>query len=277
MRPSCTSPRLQSDPGGPEAPRLQLPAALALSSREIRCVIPLIRHPQLRSNPTVLPSPSAYSNQRVDLRRPRGFSPPRRAAQKSSRACCISVPEGVRRVSNNGRHSRPTLRREPVRLVDRSLSRCALHTPRRSPPISSRAASLRPLPSRRCASALAATLDLKALLHRWVRNNRQLLPVDDCPLLPGLRSPPGFWPARNDSTRHVSASAQLDPYRRCLHSVAAASHRSLRSRDRPPFFSAHQPRASLPSVFRLGVCPERSVCNPKTADPLGVCDVKELG
>jgi hypothetical protein len=99
MRPSCTSPRLQSDPGGPEAPRLQLPAALALSSREIRCVIPLIRHPQLRSNPTVLPSPSAYSNQRVDLRRPRGFSPPRRAAQKSSRACCISVPEGVRRVS----------------------------------------------------------------------------------------------------------------------------------------------------------------------------------
>ena len=99
-----------------------------------------------RLRPTRINGPVAF--------RPRGFSPPRRLnPQQSFRACCIPVPKGVRLVSSCSLHSPPALRREPVRLVDHSLSRCALHTPRRSPPTSSRAASLRPLPSRRCASA----------------------------------------------------------------------------------------------------------------------------
>jgi hypothetical protein len=141
------------------------------------------------------------------------------------------------------------------RLVDHSHSRCALHTPRRSPPSSSRAASLRPLPPRRCAStvlpseldSLVATLDLVALLHCLVRSLQQPLPVDGSPLLPGLRSPPGFWSTRN-------ARPEVSPPRPARPVPSTAPHRCrCKPSSTPPlkpttvFLGVSTP-ASLPSV-----------------------------
>jgi len=93
---------------------------------------------------------------------------------------------------------RPAFRRRPARIrTVTAFSRCALHTPRRSPPNCSRSASLRPLPPRRCACALhmnkftlqTSTLDLEALLHCWVRSACHPLPVDLRPLLPWASFP----------------------------------------------------------------------------------------
>jgi len=101
MRPSCTQPRLQSGPDGPEVPRMRLPAPSALASREIRRVNrPSSDNPFLRPLPAVLPLPSARRFHPVRSFHPRGFSPPRRLSpQEEPRACCIPMPEGVRRVS----------------------------------------------------------------------------------------------------------------------------------------------------------------------------------
>jgi hypothetical protein len=100
MRPSCSSPHLLSDPDGPEAHPLQFPAASTLASREIRCVNPLIRSPQLRPLPAMLPSPSADQNQLASPVPPLWFCTTSTACSAGKfRACCIPVPEGVRRVS----------------------------------------------------------------------------------------------------------------------------------------------------------------------------------
>lgn len=130
----------------------------------------------------------------ADSFRPRGFAPPRRFTPRSKfRACCIPVPEGVRRVSTPCCRVPPNLPKKTGSHSDiTAFSRCALHTPRRSPPASSRTASLRPLPPRRCACALhmnkfmlpSPTLDLEALLHCRVRSASRPLPVVGRPLLP---------------------------------------------------------------------------------------------
>jgi len=101
MRPSCTWPRLQSGPDGPEEPRMRLPAPSTLASREIRRVnCPSSDILLLRPLPAVLPLPSAIRFHPGRSVHPRGFSPPRRfSPQEEFRACCIPVPEGVRRVS----------------------------------------------------------------------------------------------------------------------------------------------------------------------------------
>jgi hypothetical protein len=150
--------------------------------------------------------------------RPRGFSPPRRfAPRSSSRACCIPVPEGVRSVSRLATTA-PEVRR-PSGPVRRGLPRLRLHTPRRSPPSSSRTTSPWPLPPRRWTSAphrcrcCAATLDLEALLRCRVRCDRRRCQ---------LRSPSpsmGFVPLQGADrgrppTRRVSASARTTWHRR---------------------------------------------------------------
>jgi hypothetical protein len=157
MRPSCTWPRLQSGPDGPEAPRMRLPASLALASREIRRVnSPLLRHARLRPLPAGVATAIGKPGPTGSLVPSSWFRTTSTAfSAEEFRACCIPVPEGVRRVSRlspplAARH----LRRDTgSRPVDHSGPRCALHTPRRSPPTGSRIASLRPLPPRRCASA----------------------------------------------------------------------------------------------------------------------------
>jgi len=63
-----------------------------------------------RPLPTALPLPSASQRKLVDSFRPRGFAPPRRFTPRSKfRACCIPVPEGVRRVSTPCRRLPPCL------------------------------------------------------------------------------------------------------------------------------------------------------------------------
>jgi hypothetical protein len=138
--------------------------------------------------------------------RPRGFAPPRRLTpQKSPGLVASRYRKGFAAFQHRSLHSPPdSPKRASSRLVDHSHSRCALHTPRRSPPDCSRVASLRPLPPRRCASTFlpsklgspVTTLDLVALLHCLVRSLQQPLPVADGPLLPGLCSPTGFWLTR---------------------------------------------------------------------------------
>jgi len=63
-------------------------------------VCPCSDMPRVRPLPATLPPPSANRCQPASAFRPRGFSPPRRfTPHMRSRACCIPVPEGVRRVS----------------------------------------------------------------------------------------------------------------------------------------------------------------------------------
>jgi len=159
---------------------------IRLSWDSLECV-PSSDMPAVRPLPMALPPSSAVQFPLADTFRPRGFSPPRRFTPHfRSRACCIPIPEGVRHVSESKPpRPEPRIRKyEPPTGLTYDLSRSAFHTPRRSPPTCSRVASLRPLPPRRCASAskphkccsAATTLDLEALLRRWVRDVYRLLP-----------------------------------------------------------------------------------------------------
>jgi len=157
MRPSCTWPRLQSGPDGPEALSMRLPASSALASREIRRVnSPLIRHPRPASTPSDVAIAFGKSVPPDSLVPSSWFRTTSTAfSAEEFRACCIPVPEGVRRVSlpQSPLAARHLRRDTGSRPVDHSGPRCALHTPRRSSPAGSRIASLRPLPPRRCAFA----------------------------------------------------------------------------------------------------------------------------
>jgi len=78
-------------------------------------VCPCSDMPRARPLPATLPPPSANRCQPVSAFRPRGFSPPRRFTPHSrSRACCIPVPEGVRRVcAPQATASNTAVRRRP--------------------------------------------------------------------------------------------------------------------------------------------------------------------
>lgn len=247
----------------------------------------------LRPLPATLPLPSASSAPASPvLFRPRGFAPPRRLPPHAdSWACCIPLPIRVRRVSAPCPPLAARAIREDdlaLRPVSLGLSRCALHTPRRSPPRCSRVASLRPLPPRRCACARglsednfrSPTLDLEALLRVRVRSDRCLLPGADRPLLPWASFP----------SRVLAKAARSDP--RCLH------HGPFRAAppDLRPHCCARRPPPPLPPTEaapvaerrtsrisptrredipptwfadpccqgrrQLGVCPGVSVCSP---------------
>lgn len=131
--------------------------------------VPLVRSVTLSRDPTTLTSrgicastPDSVSTvivalaaKPVRLFRPRGFSPPRRfPPHRGSGLVASRYRKGFasfpRRVHRLLRCVGP---KTVIRLhpAIRAVSRCAPHTPRRSPPVSSRVASLRPLPPRRCA------------------------------------------------------------------------------------------------------------------------------
>jgi hypothetical protein len=199
-----------------------------------RCVnlSPCRRHPLRASTPSSVSTAfGQLGSRRANAFRPRGFSPPRRLSPHAeSWACCIPLPARVRRVSAPLLPLAARAIREDdlaLRPVSLGLSRCALHTPRRSPPECSRVASLRPLPPRRCACARALsednirspTLDLEALLRVRVRSDHPLLPGDDRPLLPWASFP----------SRVLTRAARSDP--RCLH------HGPFRAA--PPDFRPH--------------------------------------
>jgi hypothetical protein len=248
--------------------------------------------------------------------RPRGFSPPRRfTPHPRSQACCILIPEGVRRVSTRGLRL-PRLpdpkTRDPSHPVIRVLSRNAFHTPRRSPPTCSSLPcdSFRSHHCDRCLlavvpsaarwiapAAFPTTLDLEALLCGWVRSDRLPLPAGCRPLLPWA-----WFPSRvlarfdfDDPRRLRLGPLRLSRRARC--NIAAAAARPLR-RPRTCLDFARTPSlprlpsgwdSLLPGWPSDSETSGRSVCcltrarstevarsRPAAADPLGVLDVKEL-
>lgn len=175
---------------------------------------PCRRHPLHASTPSNVAAAFGQLGSRLaNSFRPRGFAPPRRLSPHAdSWACCIPLPARIRRVSTPLLPLAARAIREDdlaLRPVSLGLSRCAFHTPRRSPPECSRVASLRPLPPRRCACARllsednfrSPTLDLEALLRVRVRCDHPLLPGDDRPLLPWASFP----------SRVLTRAARSDP------------------------------------------------------------------
>jgi hypothetical protein len=93
---------------GPETPRRDCSRSSVSPLVGFVRVCPSSDMPRLRPLPVTLPPLSSDRCQPASAFRPCGFSPPRRFTPHSrSRACCIPVPEGVRRVSSH-------CHREPV-------------------------------------------------------------------------------------------------------------------------------------------------------------------
>jgi hypothetical protein len=182
--------------------------------------VPLIRHPSLASTPNnvaaVFGLPGAPWSTRSVLVVSHHLDGLLRA--RISGLIASRYRKGFAAFLHRAVACRPAFRRRPARIrTYTTLSRCALHTPRRSPPASSRSASLRSLPPRRCACTFhmnkftfpPPTLDLEALLHCRVRSTCRPLPVDWRPLLPWAWFPSRVLGEWDNPTRRVSASAQL--------------------------------------------------------------------
>jgi hypothetical protein len=105
---------------GPETPRRDCSRSSVSPLVGFVRVCPSSDMPRLRPLPVTLPPLSSDRCQPASAFRPRGFSPPRRFTPHSrSRACCIPVPEGVRRVSSHchrelSRHPKTTTPLEPA-------------------------------------------------------------------------------------------------------------------------------------------------------------------
>jgi len=245
--------------------------------------------PAARPLPPVLPPTSARREpSRQVAFRPRGFSPPRRFPPRPrSRACCIPVPEGVRRVSDVRALLATTHRPRG------DETRC-LQTPARFPATrftpfeevpppaahriaAARPASLRPLPPRRCRSTAglyettkpsrASTSGLSSAVGSVAA--AACCHASTALSFHGLCSPPGFWPGVDRPTHRVSAPARSTHSRRTVPTLpscrsacpAAATRRRLSpttARSDPPAGSRH-PVAR--SACRFGVMSWQSVCS----------------
>jgi hypothetical protein len=165
--------------------------------------VPLLRHASHASTPTdVAASFGPLDTIQEVLFRPRGFSPPRRVSPLVKfRACCIPVPEGVRRVSaappprephttevmtGSSRRTRfpatpfaPLEEVPPLAAASHHCDRCPL--------------AVAPLAADPVETGTArATLDLGALLRHRVWYAFKPLPAERALSFHGLRSPPGF-------------------------------------------------------------------------------------
>jgi hypothetical protein len=188
----------------------------------------------------------------------------------------------------------PAVRRRPagIRLV-RALSRCALHTPRRSPPAGSRTALPQPLLPRRCASAGPLP---KQLLPRRPSTSEPCsavgsragslpLPVAFRPLLPWA-----WFPSRVPGQLRLAATRRVSTPGRQALAVGppatlpppAPARLAVPLPARFPWAAIGPiPPAGFPCAIRAGaealtrscarrrseVCPKRSVCGPTGRPP----------
>ena len=169
--------------------------------------------------------------------RPRGFAPPRRFTPHQG--CGFVAPRcrsEVRRVSGRERPTIASSRSSVHRGTAERLPRDAVRTLRRVPLVSSRVASLRPLPSCRCCSTVGVApspttvasgrrqrrsggaADFRALLRRRVRFGKWPFPAVCRSFLPWalapfkvLRSPllPGRNPSRQSRRQAAGVKAGL--------------------------------------------------------------------
>jgi hypothetical protein len=211
MRPSCTWPRLQSGPDGPEALSMRLPASSALASREIRRVnSPLIRHPRPASTPgqcchrlrqvgsTRLARSALVVSHHLDgllRRRVPGLLHPGtgRGSPRFASAAAARRPAPPKRYwLASGRPQRSSLRpSHPSKKFSRWQPHRITATVAPSP------LRLRSIHPSKLEWDEPTTLDLGALLRRWEPNTDSCCQLSKCLLLPGLRSPPGFWLTRS--------------------------------------------------------------------------------
>ena len=144
----------------------------------------------------------------------------------------------------------------------------------------------------------SALLDLEALLRRRVRSDCLPLPVDRRPLLPWALFPSRVLARCRPSDLTRLRISPVHPFlpasaRRCRRTVPPAlSPAAATGSHRLPRLAVLPSGSGLPVARwtrRFGVCQsspsaastryrpaEATRCRPATADPLGVCDVKEL-
>ena len=273
-------------PDGCGSTRVPLPTFGSFASLGFRssCVspLPLVRPAPLSRDPTTLSSrgtcastPGDVSAAIVALAYPAIAPVPpswfRTTSTVSSaqgfRACCIPVPEGVRRVSP----SRPPLvalrRPEDRRPLSSGGSRGSplrtSHPSKKSPRQQPFHIAVAVAPSPLCRRAsltsqfFAMTLDLEALLRCRVRSAVRPLPVDRRPLLP--------WALR--PSRVLADSGSLDPTRLRIGplesgppsvcDVAIASSRRPRRCRWRSAFTESQPIPCRPSGWRVPVARNR--------------------